>query len=278
MAFFVTAAVIGAGASLIGGAVSANAAKNASDAQVAASEKATGIQKQSVDKQLALQEKMFNKQNELQEPFRQAGLTSQNRLLDLLGLSGNTKVAGYGTAAQNFTPSDLTSDPGYQFRLSEGLKALDASAASRGGLLSGNAGRALVDYGQVAGSQEYQNAFNRYNTNRANILNPLQSLTNQGQSSSNTMGAAAGSNAFAGSGTLSNYGTNAANLAVNAGNAIGSGYVNQANSWNNALSNINNVAGQYATGMARYGNGGYGAGSQNWYGSPTSGYGFTGPA
>jgi hypothetical protein len=109
-------------------------------------------------------------------------------------------------------------------------------------LLSGNAGRALVDYGQAAGSQEYQNAFNRYNTNRASILNPLQSLAGQGQSSSNTMGAAAGANATAGSNTLQNYGTNAGGLMVNAGNAQASGYLGQANSWNQAL---NNAAGGY---------------------------------
>ena len=234
---FITAALISGGAALLGGALASNAQGQAARTQADAANNAAALQKSTADQQLALQEKMFNTQNALQEPFRQAGLSGQNRLLDLLGLSGNTTAAGYGTAAQNFTPSDLTSDPGYQFRLSEGLKALDASAASRGGLLSGNAGRALVDYGQASGSQEYQNAFNRYNTNRANILNPLQSLAGQGQSSSNTMGNAAANNAAAGSGTLQNYGTNAGNMMVNAGNAQASGYLGQANSWNSALNN-----------------------------------------
>jgi len=274
---FITAALISGGAALLGGALASNAQGQAARTQADAANNAAALQKTTADKQLALQEKMFNKQNELQEPFRQAGLSGQNRLLDLLGLSGNTKAAGYGTAAQNFTPSDLTSDPGYQFRLNEGLKALDASAASRGGLLSGNAGRALVDYGQAAGSQEYQNAFNRYNTNRANILNPLQSLAGQGQSSSNTMGAAAGANAAAGSNTLQNYGTNAGNMMVNAGNAQASGYLGQANSWNQALNNAAGGYQNYAMMNKLFGNGGYGPGSQNWYGSPTSGYGFTGP-
>lgn len=255
MAFFLTSALVGAGASLIGGMMASSATEKASNAQVAAAEKATGIQKQSADEQLALQEKMFNKQIELQEPFRAAGLTGQNKLLDVLGLSGNTSAPGYGSANRNFDPSDLTTDPGYQFRLNEGLKALDASAAARGGLLSGNAGRALVDYGQAAGSQEYQNAFNRYQTNRANLLNPLQSLTGQAQTASGVMGGAAAGNAAAGSGTLSNYGTNAANLAVGAGNAQASGYIGQGNAWNSALSGVTGAFNNYATGMARYGAG-----------------------
>jgi hypothetical protein len=234
---FITAALISGGAALLGGALASNAQGQAARTQADAANNAAALQKSTADKQLALQEKMFNTQNTLQEPFRKAGISGQNRLLDLLGLSGNTTAAGYGSAAQNFTPSDLTSDPGYQFRLSEGLKALDASAAARGGLNSGNAGRALVDYGQAAGSQEYQNAYNRYNTNRANILNPLQSLAGQGQSSSNAMGAAAGANAAAGSNTLQNYGNNAGNMMVNAGNAQASGYLGQANSWNSALNN-----------------------------------------
>lgn len=258
MAFFLTSALVGAGASLIGGMMASSATEKATNAQVAASEKATGIQKQTADQQLALQEKMFNKQIDLQEPFRQAGLTSQNRLMDLLGLSGNTGAQGYGSANRNFTPSDLTSDPGYQFRLNEGLKALDANAAARGGLISGRALKAAQGYGQDMASQEYQNAFNRYQTSRTNLLNPLQSMLGVGQTSANTLTNAAGNNATAGSGTLSNYGTNAANLAVGAGNAQASGYIGQGNAWNNALSGVNNAFNNYATGMARYGGGGYG--------------------
>lgn len=56
----------------------------------------------------------------------------------------------------------ITSDPSYQWRLGQGLEALENSAAARGGLLSGNTGRALQDYGQNAASQEYQNEFSRW--------------------------------------------------------------------------------------------------------------------
>lgn len=221
---FIAAAAISAGGSIIGGIMSSNAASDAARAQLAASKNAT-----------AAQERMFNKQIELQSPFREAGLTGQNRLMDLLGLSKNTGAAGYGSAAQPFSMTNYQADPGYAFRLSEGLKALDRTAAARGGLLSGNQLRGAVEFGQNLGTQEYQNAFNRYYTERANQLNPLQSLMGTGQTSANTLTNAAG-----------NFGNAMAEQAINAGNARASGYVGQANAWNQALGGVGNAAMGYA--------------------------------
>lgn len=220
---FITALIIG-GSSLLGGALAANAQGKAAEAQ-----------QRSASDQLALQKQMFNKQIELQAPFRKGGVEAENRLLELLGLGGNRGAANYGSANRNFAPSDLTTDPSYQFRLSEGLKALDAQAAARGGLISGNALRGAQDYGQNAASQEYQNAYNRYQTNRANLLNPLQSLAGMGQSSANTLGNAAQNYANTGTGSMQ-YG----------GNAAASGYLGQANSWNTALNNAANGYQNYA--------------------------------
>lgn len=59
-------------------------------------------------------------------------------------------------------PNAITSDPSYQFRRSQGQEALENSAAARGGALSGNALRAISDYGQESASQEYGNEFNRW--------------------------------------------------------------------------------------------------------------------
>ena len=64
----------------------------------------------------------------------------------------------------------LEQDPGYQFRLDQGRKAMDASAAARGTVLGGNQLQALTQYGQDMASQEYANAYQRardaYQTNR----------------------------------------------------------------------------------------------------------------
>jgi hypothetical protein len=70
------------------------------------------------------------------------------------------------------TADNFQQDPGYQFRLREGSRALQNSAAAKGTLLTGATAKALQDYGQEAGSQEYGAAYNRalqgYQTNRGN--------------------------------------------------------------------------------------------------------------
>jgi len=86
--------------------------------------------------------------------------------------------------------AQFQADPGYGFRFEQGQKALERSAAARGGLISGNTGGALQRFGQDMASQEYQNAFNRYQTERSARLNPLQSLAGVGQTSVNQLGAA----------------------------------------------------------------------------------------
>ena len=201
-------------ASAIGSAViGSNAAKKASAAQVQSTQDANAAQKE-----------MFDKQVELQEPFRQAGITSQNRLLEYLGLGGDTAAPTYGKYARDFSMQDYTADPGYGFRFSEGLKALDRTAAARGGLLSGSTLKNAQRFGQDQASQEYQNAFNRYQINRTNQLAPLQSLMGAGQTSANTLTNAAGS-----------YGNAAAENLTNAGSARASGYIGGANALSSAI-------------------------------------------
>jgi len=62
-------------------------------------------------------------------------------------------------------------DPGYLFRLSEGQKVLENSAAARGGLLSGQTGKALQQYGQNFASNEFGNIYDRYNRAYADAFN-----------------------------------------------------------------------------------------------------------
>ena len=120
--------------------------------------------------------------------------------------------------------ADYQADPGYAFRLSEGLKGLDRSAAARGGLISGGALKAATQYGQEMGSQEYQNAFNRYQTNRTNQLQPLGNLMASGQSAASNQGSAAGA-----------YGTAGGNAITQGGQAVAAGQMGSANSLSNML-------------------------------------------
>jgi hypothetical protein len=170
-----------------------------------ASSRASKAQQQAASEGSAAQERMFNRQVELQEPFRQAGVNALPELVE----------------ASRYTPFNMDQfqqDPGYAFRMREGLKALDRSAAARGGLLSGNQLRGVTQFGQDLASQEYTNAFNRYQAERQARLNPLQSLAGVGQTATNTLSNEAGQ-----------YGQNMAANAAQMGNIRASGYMNQAN-------------------------------------------------
>lgn len=57
---------------------------------------------------------------------------------------------------------DVAQDPGYQFRMDEAQKALEAQQAKTGTLRSGFAAKDMAKYMQGLASQEYQNAYNRY--------------------------------------------------------------------------------------------------------------------
>ncbi len=221
-----TALAVSAGGSILGGLMGASSSEKAAKAQIVAAQIAA-----------QQQQKMFDKQVELQEPFRQGGLTSQNRLMTLLGLapaagSGLTvdqTGPEFGKYARDFSMADYQADPGYEFRMSEGMKALERSAAARGGLMSGATMKGITRFGQDQASQEYQNAFNRYQVNRSNQLNPLQSMMGSGQTSANTLTSAAGQ-----------LGQGLAQSAVAQGAARASGYMNQANALTNALGGAGN--------------------------------------
>ena len=217
------AAGISAASSLAGGAMAKSAAKKASKAQVQAAQDAN-----------AAQERMFQKQMELQEPFRQGGLTAQDQIMQLLGIGGDKNAQGYGSMAKAFGTEQFQQDPGYAFRQAEGMKALERSAAARGNLLSGSTLKGVQRFGQDLASQEYQNAFNRYQVERSAKLNPLQSLMGSGQSATNVMTGAAGQ-----------MGQNEASNLYNAGQARASGYVGSANALNNALGQVGSIATNY---------------------------------
>lgn len=217
------AAAIGAVASVGGGLIASSGAKKAATTQAQAAEQAQ-----------ASQERAFERQVQLQEPFRQAGLTAQEQIMQLLGIGGDKAAEGYGSLAKPFGAEQFQQDPGYAFRQAEGMKALERSAAARGGLLSGGTLKGIQRFGQDLASQEYGNAFNRYQVERAARLNPLQSLMGSGQSSANTLTGAAGQ-----------LGQGQAQSQLAAGQARASGYVGSANALGGALGSIGQAAASY---------------------------------
>ena len=200
--------------SLYGAGQIGKAATNAANIGAGAADRATQLQQNQYD------------QSRLDlAPWRTAGTNA------LAQLTAGTAPGGQFT--KQFGMSDFEADPGYGFRMSEGMKALDRSAASRGGLLSGATLKGAQRYGQDMASQEYQNAFNRYQTNRGNALNPLQSLAGVGQTAVN-QGITSGQQYATNVGNLGmNTAANQANAGLTAAQANQSAY----GSIGNALSN-----------------------------------------
>ena len=206
---------VGAGIAAAGVISSTVSANKAAGAQEQAARDANGIAKQTSDDQVALQREMFNKNVELQQPAINAGNTARNRLLQLLGLS--TGGADNGSLMKDFSAADFKADPGYQFRLDQGQQALERSAAARGGLLSGAALKDANNFAQGQASQEWQAAYDRFNTNRTNKMNPLLSLAGAAQTASGALGAAGQNFANGAGAALSNYSATAGQNITGAG-------------------------------------------------------------
>lgn len=130
----------------------------------------------------------------------------------------------YGSLMRRFSMDDFEADPGYAFRQQEGMKGIEGGAAARGGLLSGGALKAIQKYGQDLASQEYGNAYGRFNADQTNQYNRLAGLVNTGQGATNQLTNAAG-----------NLGNNLANSAMSIGNANAASTIGQANAWNQAI-------------------------------------------
>ena len=180
--------------------------------------KAAQTQAGAMDRSADLQYRQYQEDVARQKPFYDVGVNALPELVEA------SKYKPFGM-------DQFKADPGYAFRLSEGTKALERSAAARGGLLSGGTGKALTRFGQEMGSQEYTNAFNRYQAERTARLQPLQAMTGMGQS------------------TAQQIGQQGQQMASNVGDAMGSsaaarasGYVGSANALTGCLNTYLNYS------------------------------------
>ena len=137
----------------------------------------------------------------------------------------------FGTLSKNFSLADFTKDPGYDFRQQQGQRGVEASAAARGGVLSGAALKGLTRYNQDYASGEYQNAYNRFNNDRTQRFNRLASLAGVGQTAARDI-------AQQGAQVASNVGSNI----MGAGNAQASSYVGQGNAISGTAQSLGNFA------------------------------------
>jgi hypothetical protein len=202
------------GSALIGAAGSAAAGifggNKAADAQKKAAKKAAKAQKNA----LAVQTKLV-------EPYVEAGKNA---------LAEYQKMAPY----EDFGMKQFEADPGYNFRMAEGMKGLERSAAARGLLQSGSTLKGIQQYGQNLASSEYENAFSRYLTQREARMDPYRYLSGQGQAAAVGQAANVGSSGVA-----------LAELAAQRGNVQAAQAAGAAGAIGNAFSSIGQGVGSY---------------------------------
>lgn len=263
----IASAGIGAAGSIAAGSSQAGAANNAAN-----------LQSQEAANATAEQQREFNINQTNQAPFLQAGTGAINTLSGLVPQL-NAASAAYPTF-QAPTAEEARNTPGYQFTQQQGQQTLENSAAARGGLLSGNTGQALEQYGQGLADttyndvynrslQTYQNNFNAFNTGQANQFNRYAALAGVGQQSANQLGAAGQATA----GNIANIdltsGAQIGQQINNAAAANASGYVGAANAGSSAINNVSQLSLLKNSGLFNSGSGAGSASDMNnssdWY-------------
>lgn len=189
-------ALVGAGANLVGGIASADAAKEAAQTQAAAADRATELQRE-----------MYNKFLEMNKPYYEAGVNALGKI----------------------TRGEVQTEPGYGFRLGEGMKALERLQASRGNLLSGGAIKGGQRYAQDVASGEYGNAYNR--------LANLAGLGETATSRAGTMG--------------QNYTTAVGGYGQDIANALAQGRIGRTSSYINAMTGVGQALSGYGAQQQR---------------------------
>ena len=226
-----------AAAAVAGALVSNYGARGAADTQAEATRDAAG-----------LQDRQYWQTREDMAPWREAGVGALGQLTEGSAVGGDFN--------RDFTLADFNRDPGYEFRQREGQRGLERSAAARGGVLSGSALRGVTRYNQDFASNEYQNAYNRFNNDRTQRFNRLASIAGIGQTATRDVASQGQQNANVQS-----------DLLLQGANARAAGQVGSANAINSGLSSLGNWY-QYQQMQRNNSNSG---GNTNWAGN--SGWG-----
>ena len=239
----IAAAVAGAAvAGVAGSALSSSAASKASGAQTQADQQAAAQQQ---DQFAATQANLA--------PYNTAGQTNLGPLQNFYqGTQGALNTA-YGqlqaAVPQAMTQAQLEQTPGYQFQLSQGLKAAQNNAASKGLGVSGAAMTAADTYATGLANSNYQTQFGNQQqiyadnaTNYNNLLNGQNAVYAQlsgpvtlGENAAATTGAQGVQSSTNVGNDLTNSG-NAASAGISASNnAVTSGLTTAGNSGLNYL-------------------------------------------
>ena len=209
------------GASLGSGIDGSRATAESADTLRQGTADATAEARREYDLTRADQLDLLKQQRADQQPWLDAGKASLQQLA--------AGTAPGGSLVKPFSLADFAADPGYDFRISEGEKAIQRSASGRGGLYSGATLKALARFNQDTASGEYGAAYNRYNNDQNNQFSRLAQIAGFGKSATDQVGQA-GQSAY---GTIANVGQGTTNAVqrniTDAASARASGYVGGAN-------------------------------------------------
>ena len=248
-------AIIGAGASLIGGMMSSDAAGDASDAQVRAAQIAADTQQGFYDQtRKDMLPYMGRGYQGLDlyamnlgimppgSPYTAEGFSYVNPDGSVIGpenppqgyfpthesVGGTGPLGGPGAPGSQFAGNDqryghFFNSPIYSQTFNAGLDQMDQSSAMKGMNLGGNQAAAAANYGAGNASQRWND-----------YMNQLAQLSNIGQTGANSM-----------AGYGSQMAGNLANQAMASGDARASGYIGQNNAMANTMNQIGGIAGRY---------------------------------
>lgn len=219
------------GSAAIGAGASIYAANTAADAQTEAANNAINAQMS-----------QYNRMRNDLSPYMTAGTDA---LADLQAR------LPFLTSPIVMDQANLEKTPGYQFVLSQGLRANQNALTATGLGRSGAAVKAADRFATGLADTTYQNQFTNENVNRTNAFNRLMALVQGGQSAAAGTGAAGITTGQGAANNLIGAGNAQAGAAMATGNAIG----NAANSFGSyALLNSLINKGGAASGMYAGGN------------------------
>ena len=228
---------MGVSAAIVGSAaIGAYSSDKAADAQAKGARDAARAAERSTDKQIAFDREVYEQQRADNKPWLDSGKEYLSTIRE-------------GIKRGDFKPEEFRfsfnqSDPSYQFRFNEGLKAVNNQLQARGMNISGTQYKNLMRYGQEMGSQEYGNEFNRdmqtYQANRAanmDEFNIMANMAGMGQTASQSNVAAAGQMGINYAYAQQNLASAQGSAYQNAANATAMGYGNQAGAINQGVQN-----------------------------------------
>lgn len=213
-----------------------------------AAQSAAGAANAGAQANIDLRRRMYEESVARQKPFYEAGVNALPGYLQ--------GIQPGGELVRGFTQADYQADPGYAFRMAEGMKGLERSAAARGGLLSGATLKGIQRYGQDLASQEYQNAYNRFRDTQGLRRNALAGVVGYAPT-------AAGAMTSSGQSYASGAGPQMYAQGQNTGNALIAGQQARESSY-----------GQLGNALSKYLNTSYGSGQAAFSQTPLGGSGF----